>query len=111
MEQISFQVQGSSETPYLVTFHKTGTNLNASCTCAAGQNGQYCKHRISILVDSSKEGIVSENIDQVAIVHSWLAGTDVEMALEELAAAEQRLESAKREVSSIKKRVAQAFKA
>lgn len=35
----------------------------------------------------------------------------MEMALEELAAAEQRLESAKREVSSIKKRVAQAFKA
>ena len=110
MEQVSFEVQGSSATPYLVTFHKNGTNLNASCTCAAGQNGQYCKHRISILVDGSKEGIVSENVDQVAIVHAWLAGTDVEIALKELAAAEQRLESAKREVSSIKKKVAQALK-
>jgi uncharacterized Zn finger protein len=110
MEQIAFQVQGSSSTPYLVIFQKDGANLNASCSCAAGQNGQYCKHRISILVDGSKEGVVSENVDQVAVVHSWLHGTDVEVALAELAEAELKLEAAKRAVSSLKKRVAQALK-
>ena len=110
MAQIVFQVQGSSSTPYLVTFQKDGTNLNASCTCAAGQNGQYCKHRISILVDGSTQGVVSENTDEVAVVHSWLPGTDVEAALSELAEAERQLEAMKKAVTALKKKVANALK-
>ena len=54
--------------------------------------------------------MVSENVDQVAVVHSWLHGTDVEVALAELAEAELKLEAAKKAVSSLKKRVAQALK-
>jgi uncharacterized Zn finger protein len=48
MEEICFLVQGSAEEPYKVTFRKKGNNLSAYCTCPAGENGQYCKHRIEV---------------------------------------------------------------
>lgn len=45
MNQIKFLVIGSSENPYEVNFIRRGNNLSAHCTCPAGENGQYCKHR------------------------------------------------------------------
>lgn len=53
---------------------------------------------------------MSENADDVAVVHSWLPGTDVEAALSELSEAERRLEAMKKAVTALKKKVAQALK-
>lgn len=105
MENIYFLVQGSAEEPYKVTFQKKGNNLSAYCTCLAGENGQCCKHRIRIL-NGSDEGIVSENKSDVKIVKSWLAKTDVEAALNEVAAKERVLEKAKKDFSAAKKKLA-----
>ncbi len=95
METREFKVQGSAPEPYKVTFKKDGSNLNASCTCKAGENGKYCKHRFNILKGTS-EGIVSPNAADVEIVSSWLAGTDVEAAMKtvkELTKEEERIKS------------------
>lgn len=105
MEDICFLVQGSAEEPYKVTFKKNGSNLSAYCTCPAGENGQYCKHRFRILAGSD-EGIVSGNKDEVMIVKSWLPGTDVETALIEVAEKERVLEKAKKYLSTAKKKLA-----
>ena len=65
MSTVSFHVQGSAEEPYNVTFQKrSDTNLSAYCTCPAGKNGQYCKHRINIMAGSTT-GIVSGNQQDV----------------------------------------------
>jgi uncharacterized Zn finger protein len=109
MKTIDFSVKGSAPEPYRVTFIKEGDNLNAFCTCPAGENGQYCKHRFSIL--SGKEDfIVSENKQQVAAVQSWLPGTHLEEALKELAEAEHAHEFAKNRLSKAKKGVARAMR-
>jgi len=105
MEDIYFLVQGSAEEPYKVTFQKEGVNLSAYCTCPAGENGQCCKHRIRIL-DGSEEGIISENVSDVKIVKTWLAGTDVEKALIQIVEKERVLEKAKKELSAAKKKLA-----
>jgi hypothetical protein len=109
METIHFLVQGSVDEPYEVTFQKAGNNLSAYCTCAAGQNGQYCKHRFQILEGSTEE-IVSGNIGQVPTVVAWLAGTDVAEAMVALAAAEREFGRAKKAVTNAKKNLAAAMR-
>lgn len=108
MEIIRFLVQGSAEEPYEVTFQKEGNNLSAHCTCAAGENGQYCKHRFRIL-EGSAEAIVSENSAQVPTVAAWLPGTDVAAAMARVITAEQELERAKKILTSAKKDLAAAM--
>ena len=68
MEELRFKVQGSASDPYDVTFQYHGTNLSAYCTCPAGVNGQYCKHRFAIMAGEAI-GIVSGNESDVATVH------------------------------------------
>jgi SWIM zinc finger len=109
MEEISFLVQGSAEEPYRVTFRKKDNNLSAYCTCPAGQNGQYCKHRFNILRGITR-GIVCGNEVKVQVVASWLSGTDVEAALRAVSDSQKQFERAKFELSAAKKRLAKSFR-
>ena len=106
--EINFLVQGSAKDPYEVTFIKDGDNLAALCTCPAGKMGQYCKHRINILGGSIKN-VVSENVDDVKVVESWLPGTDVETALIEVLAAEKEFKAAKQNLMNYKKKLARVM--
>lgn len=110
MDEVSFKVRGSASDPYRVKFVKRSSeNLSAYCTCPAGENGQYCKHRFSIL-DGKTDGIVSENTDQVKIIISWLPGTDLEVALNEMKRLEVEAAKVKKELSAAKKEVAKAMR-
>ena len=103
MEQrAEFLVQGSAPDPYAVTFVKDDDNLSAYCTCPAGENGQYCKHRFAIL-SGIKTGIISDNANEVLMVKAWLVGADVQAAMLEVAAAEREAESAKKRLTAAKK--------
>ena len=110
MERIKFLVQGSALEPYEVTFTKsTEQNLSAYCTCPAGDNGQYCKHRFLILEGSTK-GIVSSNLGDVKIVESWLPGTDVDVAIQKMRELEKETARIKKALSLAKKDVAKAMR-
>lgn len=108
MEEITFHVQGSAPEPYVVRFSREENNIRAHCTCPAGAVGQYCKHRTRI-IEGSDEGIVSGNESEVAKIVSWLSGSDVETALNNVRDAEERLENAKKELSAHKKKLARAL--
>ena len=109
MKELVFSVQGSAKEPYKVTFQKNGDNLSAYCTCPAGNNGQFCKHRFNILGNFTV-GIVSGNEHEVDTIASWLSGTDVEDALTELINSEEQFEIAKSKLASAKKRLANLFR-
>ena len=110
MNEIYFKVQGSAQEPYKVTFVKRSqTNLSAYCTCPAGDNGQYCKHRFRIL-DGLTTDIVSENLEQVKTIQSWLVGTDVEEALLTMRSIESEAIKIKKALASAKKEVAKAMR-
>jgi len=106
--EIKFHVQGSSADPYLITFIKDADGLIATCTCAAGAVGQYCKHRLAIL-GGDASAVVSGNRSDAETVVGWLADTPVAIALDALSTAERQLEDAKRAVAAAKKRLSQAL--
>ena len=109
MKEILFEVQGSASEPYVVIFVKrSDTNLSAYCSCPAGRYGQYCEHPFNIL-DGVTTGIVSDNLDDVKIVQSWLSGTDVEEALIKLRKLEAEEKRLKKKLSTAKKEVARAM--
>ncbi|MCT8284117.1 hypothetical protein NYQ43_00035 [Xanthomonas translucens pv. translucens] len=110
MNHIEFQVKGSADEPYIVTFAKHGANVTALCTCQAGQSRQSCKHRLAILSNSTA-GVVSSNTADVAVVAGWLPGSSIEAAIAALSHAEAEQETAKRKVSAAKKDLAAAMHA
>jgi len=103
-----FLVQGSEPLPYKVLFKKSGEKLNATCTCRAGQMGQLCKHRLSIL-NGDKSAVVSENTDQVAEVTSWLEGSNVAEAISEVVSLEAEKKRIEGKLKIAKKLVAKAL--
>ena len=108
MSELTFRVKGSSAEPYEITFIKDGDSLTALCSCPAGQYGNFCKHRIAIL-DGNGKAVVSDNVDQVAVVRDWLAGTDVAAALAELRAVEQAKNGPKGALVDAKRKLARAM--
>ena len=110
MKTITFMVQGSAIEPYEVTFVlSSDSNLSAYCTCPAGMNGQYCKHRFAIL-DGNPKAIVSNNPDDVQIVQSWLPGTDIEATMLKMRKLEKEASRIKKALSDAKKEVAKAMR-
>jgi len=109
VQTLKFLVQGSAESPYEVTFTLDGNNLNAYCSCPAGKNGQYCKHRLSILAGESGS-VVSGNQEDILIAKSWLPGTDVEIAIHNIAEAQHEFDEAKKKLSIAKKQLAKAMR-
>jgi hypothetical protein len=114
METIAFLVQGSSDEPYNVTFHKSEKSFSALCTCAAGENGQWCKHRLRIL-EGSPEGIVCDDdielvLEKISTIAAWLPGTKISEAMVALAKAEHEFEQAKKIITAAKKNLSVAMR-
>ena len=101
-EKIEFLVKGSAKEPYKVEFLKENEKITATCSCPAGRYSGHCKHRISILTNKSK-GVVSENIDDVEKVSSWIKGTEIESALEYFLEMQELEKNAKNETKKAKK--------
>jgi uncharacterized Zn finger protein len=102
MAQIVFQVQGTASEPYTVTFSKIDGGLSASCSCPAGQMGQHCKHRVSLL-NGDAAGVINSDPAGVETIKSWLVGSPLETALHAVLAADKTLERAKKELLRAKK--------
>jgi uncharacterized Zn finger protein len=109
MERIDFLVTGSSPEPYQVTFTKKGDNISMYCSCPAGENGQCCKHRFAILA-GSLGNVVSSNEEDIALVSSWLPGSDIETAWVEVKRLEHEAEQIKSQLSQAKKVLAKAMR-
>ncbi len=88
--------------------NKGGGNVSAYCTCPAGQNGMYCKHRFGILSGQS-DGIVSGNESDIPSVQAWLPGSDIDRAMDDVRKAEAAADAAKRALTASKKALALAM--
>jgi SWIM zinc finger len=99
---------GSSPEPYRVIFERKYAEVRAFCTCAAGQNGLYCKHRIHLL-----QGVVDEmvagDLEKLSVLADWLRDSRLGFAVQQFDAAELALEQAKRRVSNARKALSSAM--
>ena len=101
----SFYVKGSAPEPYRVIFTKTGDkNLSADCDCTAGIYNVACKHKLRILANNPAD-IVNLNMDDFNLVQTWLPGSDVHNAMQELKQAEKELKAAKDRVTAAKRKL------
>lgn len=105
MKEAAFLVQGSAQEPYEVHFRVDGRNFTGICSCPAGVNGQYCKHRFGIMSGLTK-GVVSENFGDVAKVASWVKETDVGEIWDEVRDLEQQVDALNQRLSTLKKKLA-----
>ena len=100
-----FLIQGSTYEPYETIFYFDGKNLNATCTCAAGNNGQYCKHRTELLKGEITK-IVSTNKSEINNLLQAFKNSPLDLKLQQLKSEEQQLEQLKKKVDATKKEVA-----
>lgn len=111
MAELAFMVQGSGSEPYEVVFLHKDTKVNALCTCQAGQNGQHCKHRISLLQGDASAALEASP-EQLEQLQSWLVGSNLEAPLAKLAVAEAETDKKKKkaDVMAAKKALARAMR-
>lgn len=108
-DTFEFLVQGSAVEPYHVSFQRRDAkHISAYCTCPAGENGMYCKHRVRIL-RGLLDGVVSKNTADVSTVAGWLAGSDVETALRTIDDLEREADRIKKALSAAKKALSQCL--
>lgn len=108
MERVRFIVEGSKGDQYAVVFEREGQNINAFCTCQAGQNGLYCKHRFA-LMDGDVSYLLSDNTQDVEKLRYMLVGTDVEAAYKKVLQAEELYQMAKKTLGDAKRDLARAM--
>jgi hypothetical protein len=74
---LCFSVRGSTGNIYDITARKAAEKLRISCTCQAGQNRIWCKHRTALL-DGDISNLLSDNVSDVEKLAEWAEGTEVE---------------------------------
>ncbi len=110
MKRLDFLVEGSKGDEYHVVFERNGTNLNIFCSCKAGQNGLYCKHRFA-LMDGVIDDLISDNEDEASEIKDIISGTDVEIAYQKALQLEEAHAEIKRQLDEAKRDLAEAMRA
>jgi hypothetical protein len=108
MERLEFLIEGSQGDEYFVVFEVNGGNANAFCTCQAGSNGLYCKHRFGIM-DGDVSCLLSDNTADVVRLKGLMKGSDLENAYNRVLEAEAIHTTAKRNLDAAKKALAKAM--
>lgn len=105
----NLKIKGSSDNDYDVVIKLDGTNLTASCNCKAGEVGQYCKHRISVL-SGDFSNIIDGKTEELESIVNQVKNTDVGKALAEVEAIELEIKNLQSKLKRQKKVLAKAMK-
>lgn len=105
MNQFVFDVEGSQGDLYRIAFALDGDRAQATCTCPAGGQGTWCKHRTALL-DGDVTALRSANAGEVATVKDRLVGTSLGEAYARWVAAEDHAVAAKKAADAAKKALA-----
>ncbi|MCB0376700.1 MAG: SWIM zinc finger family protein [Sinomicrobium sp.] len=108
MQRLEFIVEGSKGDEYKILFEREGNNLDVFCTCAAGENGLYCKHRFA-LMDGDVGALLSENENDVAALKELMKGTDVESAYNDVMLLQAQYDELNARLKTAKKALAKAM--
>lgn len=105
---IHFYVQGSQPHPYSLSAKRDGHNFTFTCSCPAGEVGQICRHRLSLLAGDIRAVVEPNTGDLEALASMW-AGSTAETALAQIQETEREIDVLKKRLSSEKKKLARIF--
>ena len=108
MQKLEFVVEGSKGDEYKILFEREGNNLDVFCTCAAGENGLYCKHRFA-LMNGDVSALLSENENDVTALKELMKGTDVEVAYDDVMSLQAQYDEINARLKAAKKVLAKAM--
>ncbi|WP_408515916.1 SWIM zinc finger family protein [Paraburkholderia rhynchosiae] len=63
-----------------MTFKRKHSEVWAFCTCTAGQNGLYCKHRMHLL-QGVVDGMVADDLEKLSVLAGGLRDSRVMKSL------------------------------
>ena len=109
MPRINCEVVGSEGDIYDITIESAPGALAMFCTCKAGENGQWCNHRLRLL-DGDFDHLVGKPSMMLRELKAWLVGTSVERALKERALAAAEKAAAERRVKEANAALSRALR-
>jgi hypothetical protein len=96
-----FDVEGSTGNIYRIVAWRSGSHFHMTCTCDAGRNSRFCKHRAALL-HGVVDHLLSGNVEDVGKLVEMFRGTEVAhllstvQALEDKNCEDERLKETKR---------------
>jgi uncharacterized Zn finger protein len=108
---IVLQAKSSSKPePYFVVFAFDGGKLKVHCDCPAGELGQLCKHKLTLLLGDASMLYATNQSKPFADVTQKVLSTSIPSLIAELQATEKETEQtiaqAKRRLTSAKQKLA-----
>ncbi|MBF0295505.1 MAG: SulP family inorganic anion transporter [Magnetococcales bacterium] len=94
----SGESEGASE-PLELLFRRVGSSMMVSCSCSQADEFAFCTHRMAILTgDLTKITLLDGSERDVEEIMEMMRGTDVDVALQNLIAADRAMQTASREL-------------
>ena len=109
MRNTVVQVYGSEGDIYEVAFTILSGKALASCTCKAGSNGQFCKHRLALLAGDMDRLVDKSKASDVKDVLGWPEFSTILDQVSRLHEIEAQIDELEKAKSALKKSVAKAL--
>jgi uncharacterized Zn finger protein len=109
MRNTVVQVYGSEGDIYEVAFTVLSGKALASCTCKAGSNGQFCKHRLALLAGDMDRLVDKSKASDVKDVLGWPEFSTILDQVSRLHEIEAQIDELEKAKSVLKKSVAKAL--
>lgn len=102
------EVTGSEGDVYRVSFARGENGVKVQCTCKAGVNGQFCRHRLALLAGDRSAMVdrgASSALDEAL---AWPEFVSIKAEIVKLQEVQEQIESLEKVKSSLKRMVAKA---
>ena len=106
MKTAEFNVKGSEGDLYQIAFVQAPQGLIVSCTCKAGQNGMFCRHRLQLLAGDFSELQDKTKVQELNEVLNWEEFNPIKQNIVELNEVQKKIDELDRIKSKLKKIVA-----
>jgi len=109
MRNVVVGVYGSEGDVYEVAFTVLSGKALASCTCKAGSNGQFCKHRLALLEGDMGRLVDKTKAPEVKDVLGWAEFAPILDQVSRLHEIEAQMDELEKARSTLKKAVGKAL--
>ena len=102
------EVFGSEGDVYRVSFVRGEAGIRVQCSCKAGVNGQFCRHRLALLAGDRSAMVdagASQALDEAL---AWPEFVSIKAEIVKLQEVQEQIESLEKVKSSLKRVVAKA---